>query len=237
MTCHQSKVNLKTFNMSEYFRIFRFCRVCLVPEEDEEQFSSIFDNECKIVKKLHNLTGIIPVDVDPIARSLICQSCSKEVDAADLLRKRILDANERISIMTQEKEIEMFEKHLQQLKTKTDKKEEKKQLEGSKFGVPKVFIDKKKSEPKFSSAKFKSEALKYSSKINLNTKASMQKVAKKKSLESKKETKVLMGGFKSRRKTKRKKIQTSFECGTCLECFSSYQQLNKHLDSHKSKFE
>lgn len=94
---------------------FRFCRVCLVPE-DEEKFFSIFNDNARVAQQLHNLTNIFPVDVDEKVPSLICKACTKEVDATDLLRRRILDANDHIAMMTVEREIDYFEEFLKEIR-------------------------------------------------------------------------------------------------------------------------
>lgn len=94
---------------------FRFCRVCLVPEDDEK-FFSIFNDNAKVAQQLHNLTNIFPVDVDEKVPSLICNACTKEVDATDLLRRRILDAHDHITMMTVEREIDYFEELLKEIK-------------------------------------------------------------------------------------------------------------------------
>lgn len=177
---------------------FRFCRVCLVPEEIEEgcqkthKFRSIFDNFGQMAQKLHNISGILPIDVDEKVPSLICIGCTKEVFGADLLKKRILDANEHIVMMTAEKEIEVFESELKELrrKLKLNKQNEKpktpeenmlKMFENtSKFYVPKVFLDRIECDDKMVEyLKLKSSLIdkkpKDSKKMNLETKAMLRK--------------------------------------------------------------
>lgn len=231
----------------EYSEKFRFCRVCLVPEEDEI-FSSVFDNNAKIAHKLHNLTGIYPVDVDEKVPSLICIRCLREVAAADLVRKRILDANEHLSMMTAEKEIKLFKKELKQLRSADSNKENKSAEDfvrreiydssSEEFYIPRVFIDRNK----------KCEEL-VAEIVNKKTKAVKRKTSKtsrskvqKKSLTSRttkerNKTRKVDGPKKKRRVkiTPRRKVPITFECDTCKDCFMSHEELNDHMDIHNCK--
>jgi hypothetical protein len=154
---------------------FRFCRVCLVPEEEglkTRKFRSIFENNGKVAQKLFNISQIIPIDVDEKVPSLICLACTKEVFDADLLRKRILDANEHITMLTSERENELFEEELKELKRKLNINKEnehqskpletstKKNIENSskQFYVPNVFIHRKNPDDKKVKYLFKLES-------------------------------------------------------------------------------
>lgn len=214
--------------------LFRFCRVCLVPEEDE-RFCSIFRNGGEIAHKLFCLTGIYPVDVDEKVPSLVCKVCVKEINAADLLRKRILDANEHLSMMTAEREIEMFEEQLEELKatikieavkenerpeeSKTKSKPESQNIiaDSSTFYVPHVYLMKNPTK---------------TAKTSLKVSESVEKAQPKKGTKRKKPQQSRSRKFKT---TARKQVPTMFECDTCKDCFLSYKELNDHIGSHKSK--
>lgn len=87
--------------------IFRFCRVCLVPEETE-RFSSVFDDNGSIALKIHNLAGILIIDIDEKFPSLICHKCIEDIEAVEKLKMRILDADEYTSLMTMQREEEFL---------------------------------------------------------------------------------------------------------------------------------
>lgn len=206
-------------SLTESPELFRFCRVCLVPEEDE-RFCSIFRDGGEIAHKLNSLTGIYPVDVDEKVPSLVCKACVKEINAADLLRKRILDANEHLSMMTAEREIEMFEEQLEELKAtmKAGKENDQKIIaDSSTFYVPHVFRMKNQTK---------------TTKTSLKESESVEKAPPKKGTKRKKPQQSRSRKFK---RTARKQVPTMFECDTCKDCFLSYQELNDHIGSHKSK--
>lgn len=233
-----------------------------MPEEDEI-FSSVFDNNAKIAHKLHNLTGIYPVDVDEKVPSLICSRCLREVAAADLVRKRILDANEHLSMMTAEKEVKLFKNELKQLRSAAANKENKtaenfvkRPVKMSKiddsssdeFYVPKVFIDRNKKCEEMVAEIVNKKAKTVKRKTSKTTRTKMQR---KTLTSSKMQKKILtsrttreriqarkVDGPKKARRVKitpRRKVPVTYECDTCKDCFVSYQELNNHMDMHNCK--
>lgn len=107
---------------------FKFCRVCLVPDEALE-FNSIFDNNAKMAKALYQIAGIILMEIDQNFPSLICGKCVSEIQAVDALKMRILDADEYYSMMTLESEKRFLDVDMKQLinvSTKTPQNKKKK---------------------------------------------------------------------------------------------------------------
>lgn len=93
---------------------FKFCRACLEPEESEN-FSRIFDDNARMATKIHKLTGLVLMDVNKKIPSLICEKCILELDAADKLRTRILDADDYFVLMTAEAENDILDKGVKSL--------------------------------------------------------------------------------------------------------------------------
>lgn len=216
---------------------FRFCRVCLVPEEDVK-FSSIFDDHARVAFKLFALSGVLLVDVDEKVPSLVCRGCIREVEAADVLRKRILDANDHLSMMTATKETEMFKSELEVLKSKV-KVEVKEEMK------PSIKRERTRSRDEDSSEDFLAPEI--LSKWCADVKA---KVAKSQSNKGNKARKCLPTEamkdqrrakdaerkrlFRLRRKLNQpieRKTLIKFECDTCNACFSSMRELNDHISS------
>lgn len=78
----------------------RFCRACLVPEEEEtEQFMSVFNDNGKLAYNIYTLTGIIMLEVDGKIPSLICKRCVDDLKSVEKLKMRILDADDCFSTM------------------------------------------------------------------------------------------------------------------------------------------
>lgn len=248
----------------EFSEIFRFCRVCLAPEHDE-MYLSVFADEGKFASWLFNLTGIYTVEIDKKIPSLVCSRCFNEVHAAILLKRRILDANEHLSMMTAERELEFFGEERSKLERclendqeiKSPKKvrlEEKKieeklndELEG--FYIPTVFLRRDKiCEDKVEELiKNRDKRMDKSDGLMNNIIAVLSSPPPKKTAKAKrKKEKTISNGKKDdpitkgepvkRRKIKeRKKMPTTFECDTCKESFLSYNELNEHLETHKCK--
>lgn len=84
---------------------YRVCRICLKPEEGRVKFLDIFECNARIATKIFNIAGILMVNVDRDIPSLVCQNCVDDIEAAESLKLRILDADEYFSMMTREKEI------------------------------------------------------------------------------------------------------------------------------------
>ena len=77
------------------------CRVCLVPEDERtEKFSSIFENNADLAFKIFKVSGTIILDINVSKPSLICKKCVNEVEFAEKLKMRILDADEYYGSMT-----------------------------------------------------------------------------------------------------------------------------------------
>jgi hypothetical protein len=152
---------------------FRFCRVCLVPEESKKvnqkaaNLQSIFVDNGRMAKIIFDLSGIVACDVDKKVPSLICKSCEKQAVAAEAFRKKILQANEHFVLMTAGKEFDLFTSRLKKLKKsagknekeakRNDEKTKKKNLDenmlkffenSSTFYVPQVYLNRHKKPKK-----------------------------------------------------------------------------------------
>lgn len=136
-------------------RNLKFCRVCLVPE-DNENFKSIFEENGKIATKIFNISSTIAVDVFDDCPAVICSSCLREVEESDALRQRILDANDHYQSLSASREAEMFKANLLELKKIINNKEnadcqeqpQNNNNELKKFFVPNVYLNRQiKNEP------------------------------------------------------------------------------------------
>lgn len=235
-------------------QVFRYCSVCLIPEESpSDSFNSIFCENGAVAKKINNLTGIFPIDVDKNAPLLICPSCTREVDGADVLRRRILDAHENMMRITANREKKLFEENLERLKADVSKTsnycqlvKDKSKLNGGKNipvytkektpqTIPKGLIKRDQRceapEAKLISKLISGSKLPSSPRLlhikEVTTLASRH-VGKRKLSPDKKPT----ANRKRRNLQRRVKIPTSFECNTCERCFLSYQELNDHVKVH-----
>lgn len=94
---------------------FKFCRVCLVPEEVTGEFKSIFDDNGKLALKIYALAGVLMLEVDDKVPSLACQKCIIDIEAVEKLKMRILDADEYHSMMTMDQEKRFLEVDMKNL--------------------------------------------------------------------------------------------------------------------------
>lgn len=91
----------------------RVCRVCLAREDKgKEIYESIFAGDAEVAQKLNRLTGVLVIDLDDEVPSLICNKCTSDVINADILRKRFLDTNVKLSACS---ESARFKEQLQNL--------------------------------------------------------------------------------------------------------------------------
>lgn len=98
----------------ETIETYKFCRVCLVPEETET-FTSIFNNNASLALKIHKLAGVLMLDINDKVPSLICLKCIGDIEAVEKLKMRILDADEYYAMITMESEKQFLDVDMQQL--------------------------------------------------------------------------------------------------------------------------
>lgn len=132
--------------MEDTIGSFKFCRVCLVPEETEI-FTSVYEDNGKIALKIHKFFGIMLLDVDGKVPSLICQKCIEDIEAVETLKMRILDADEYYAMITMESEQRFLDVEMKELinkqtfKTPQSKKKKVERL------IPELINIKIKQEP------------------------------------------------------------------------------------------
>lgn len=127
----------------------KFCRVCLVPEENGE-FTEIFDDNGKVALQLFNISGVLLVDIDDDFPAVICSTCLTEVNKSEELRRRILDANDHYQQLSASREVEVFKEKLSELKpgsignNKNGSSQVQQEITSNlkKFFVPKVYLNR-----------------------------------------------------------------------------------------------
>jgi len=203
--------------------LLRYCCICLIPEENHEEFCSIFANNGKAAQRIHKLTGISPVEVDENIPSLICQTCAEELRVADNFRQRILDGNEHLSKLTAFREIELFEENLQDLKSKVHENEEK--TEQHKYSPEKI-REIKAPNPR-------NQLLQDRPTRNRQTPTTVdEKGLRKRRREESPPWLPPAPTRKRSNKNLKTKKQTTFECDTCENYFLSYKELIEHINKH-----
>lgn len=132
--------------MEETIESFKFCRVCLVPEEGE-RFTSVYEDNGKIALKIHKFFGIMLLDVDGKVPSLICQKCIEDIEAVETLKMRILDADEYYAMITMESEQRFLNIDLKELMNKQNFKTPQSQKKKVERLIPELVEMKIKQEP------------------------------------------------------------------------------------------
>lgn len=98
------------------------CRVCLIPEDKNEKFLSLFaNNAVAAALKIFKLTGIVILDINGTNPSVICKKCVEDIEIAEKLRMRILDADEFYSTMTADKDKRFLEVEIRSMKSRKRK--------------------------------------------------------------------------------------------------------------------
>lgn len=241
--------------MDSFDSSFRFCRVCLIPEDDEK-FVSIFADGGKTVSYIYKLIGITLFDVEPKIPSLVCGKCTRDLITVEKLKARMLDANEYYNKMTstvekslvKENLLKLQRKDLQSKRLSIAKKDSDSVIKVESFNEnrnpkkrPRETDDVEtleKSTPKATPNKLGIERM-----IIKNKRTSTERPiesyfepmlktppSKKKVKKSKKKT------FRPRLNLKRKsgegEKKITFECDNCKETFGTYSELNDHLATH-----
>lgn len=94
--------------------IFKFCRLCLVPEENEK-LTSLFEKNGILVYKIFKISGVTMFDIAENVPSLVCKKCISDIEEVEKLKLRILDADEYYAMMTREKEKKVLKKEYKRL--------------------------------------------------------------------------------------------------------------------------
>lgn len=130
---------------------YKFCRLCLAPEESDIKLTSIFENNGKLATKIHKISGVTLVDVAGEFPSLVCTKCIAEVEGVDKLRLRILDADEYYTNMTREKEKKLLKnefRKLTEIKLQSPLRADLMKLQSPRVEVRKLPTPKAKGESK-----------------------------------------------------------------------------------------
>lgn len=137
----------------------RICRVCLTPE-DAEKFKSLFDGNGQMALKIFRLAKVAVLDVNPSMPSLICRKCEADIEAAEKLKLRILDADEYFCMMTSDVEKKFFAVDVKKLIEKKGLVTPKpgKKRSADEMATPKTFSSKKKKKVLSKSAPTTSKA-------------------------------------------------------------------------------
>jgi len=208
---------------------FRFCRICLEPEEEKDLFESIYKNNGSVALQLHLIAGVKPVDVDEKLPGLICKPCKREVTKVGRLRQKIIGSHEYFSRETKPMERMFLDFEMKNLiasrkspvKRMIEKRSVKKIL---KKHSPATKAVQKRDQLVGSTSILKQLGIKQQQQplpVLLETfNNSLTEITED---EPEVSTKFLLN------------VQLVFECEKCKGTFSSYGELLQHSDSHDKR--